>query len=55
MDCGLWTIEYGLWTLGNGPLEQWTVDCGHWASGPLELWTVDCGLSSVDCELWTVY
>ena len=33
MDCGLCTVDYGLWTMDCG---LWTVDYG--------LWTVDCGL-----------
>ena len=50
LDCGLWTVDYGLWTMDCG---LWTVDYGLWTMD-CGLWTVDYGLWTMDCGLWTV-
>ena len=39
LDTGLWTLDYGRWTLGAG---LWKLDSGTWTLDAL-LWTLDTG------------
>lgn len=44
MDIGLWSLDYGHWTL-DFDFELWTLDNGHWTLNlDSVLWTLNSGL-----------
>ena len=57
MECGLWSLEYVMWNLGNG-ICVWTMEYRIRFSdyGILSMedwvWNVDYGIWNMECGIW---